>query len=257
MSSERLCVCGKKLSSMNRSLKCYACKEKAELEKRRQTAEKILADAKKRGLVRLHSCISDIHDPTPRSCSCKKFVTFAETKEFIKIGRCVDFLTRSSSFFERAVVEKSRHKNVPLSTIGQQIAIERRIAHRGFDERDIVRMQAIADENLRWRQAEQKFKCDFESITVAQELSKLTVYVDEKSFDEMKEQSWGRPDRFVISEDRTSVGRDVGANRNSTNEADETEERDEETNATETNADEVAEPEAPEVTESVEALAEI
>jgi hypothetical protein len=264
--TERFCDCGNKLSSINRSLKCYQCKEKAEYEKRREADEKILAEAKARGLVRLHSCISSLHDPMPKRCTCRKFITFDEARAFIKSGRAVDFQTRKACFCENAIVEASRHKNVPRSTIGARVAIERKIVQPIYDERDIARMRATAEEDRRLRREEQACKADIEHALATEAQAKLIVFVDEAVFDEAKKRSWGRPEIFVTHEERTSIGRDVGsvieepepideAEVIETDETDENEEQNDQTIATEADADENAES-APADTESVEELAE-
>jgi hypothetical protein len=204
--SERVCQCGNKLSSMNQSLKCYVCKEKYAYEKRRQAGQKKLDEAKAAGRVRLHSCISDINDPMPMACSCRRFVTFDKAREFIRTGRCVDFKTRSANFFERAIVERSRLKSMPLSTLGQRIAIGRKIE---YDEEEIARMKAIADEDRQLRIEEWDCKIDIEHDLAIAEQNKLIVFVEEKTFDEMKEKTWGRPGIFNRIEERTSIGLDI------------------------------------------------
>jgi hypothetical protein len=206
--SERVCPCGNKLSSMNRSLRCYKCKEKDAYEKRRQAGQKQLDEAKAAGRVRLHSCISNaFHDPMPTACSCRKFVTFDQAREFIRTGRCVDFQTRSSNLFDRAIVERSRLKSMPVSTLGQRIAIERKTVE--FDEKEIARMKAAVEEHKILRIQEQSCKIDIEHDLAIEEQNKLIVLVDEETFDEMKARSWGRPGIFNRIEERTSVGVDV------------------------------------------------
>ena len=191
---------------MNRSLKCYRCKANDEYEKRRQAAQKILVEAKAAGLVRLHSCISTLHDPMPKTCKCRKFVTFADAREFIKLGRAVDFRTREACFHGRAIVERSRMKSMPLSTLGQRIAIERKVE---YDEEEIARMKVIADEDKRLRLEECDCKIDIEHDLALEEQAKLIVFVDEREFEEMKERSWGRPGLFNRIEERTSIGLNV------------------------------------------------
>jgi len=209
---ERLCQCGNKLSSMNRSVRCYECKGKDAYEKRRQAGQKVLDEAKAAGRVRLHSCISNIHDPMPKACSCRKFITFADAQQFVKIGRVVDFMTRSPSFFERAVVEKSKLKNPLISSVGSRVAIERVVVNSGgnqFDEAEITRMKQTVAEDQAWRKVERDSKIDIEHDIAIEEQSKLIVFVDEKEFEEMKQRSWGRPGIFNRTEERTSVGLDV------------------------------------------------
>lgn len=204
---ERLCSCGNKLSSINHSLKCYTCKEKERYEKRRQEGQKKLDEAKAAGRVRLHSCISHALDPTPQRCGCRKFVTYAAAREYIRIGRAVDLHTREACFHEREIIEKSRHKTPPISSLGQRIAIERKSEEFGAS---IVRMKAVIEEDNALRAQEKRLKIAIEHEIALEEQAKLIVFVDEKTFDEMKAQNWGRPDLFVTTEERTSLGQDVG-----------------------------------------------
>jgi len=166
---------------MNHSKRCWTCKEREIREKRCQAKQKTLDEAKGRGMVQLHSCISNIHDPMPVSCGCRKLITFAEAENYIRVGRAVDFLTRSANFFQRAVVERSRHKNPPVSSLGQKIAIERQIARPDLSEKDIVRMQAVAEEDKRQRSIEQDCKIEIEHELGVEALTKITrLYTDEE-----------------------------------------------------------------------------
>jgi hypothetical protein len=95
---------------------------------------------------------------------------------------------------------------MPLSTLGQRIVIERKVE---YDEKEIERMKAIADEDRRLRIEEYDCKIDIEHDLAIAEQNKLIVFVDEKTFDEMKEKTWGRPGIFNRIEERTSIGLDI------------------------------------------------
>jgi hypothetical protein len=162
----------------------------------------------------------------------------------------VDFQTRKSCFSERGIVEASKHKNVPRSTIGARVAIERQIVQPIYDERDIARMRATAEEDRRLRREEQYCKADIEHALATEAQAKLIVFVNEDVFDEAKKRSWGRPEIFVAHEERTSIGRDVGPERDEQDV--EAEKRNEETNATEEGADEDAQSTTTDDTENIE-----
>ncbi len=226
----KVCSCGNKINSISQSLKCFDCREKLKCEKKQQVAQKRFDERKAAGLILLHSCVSNgLLDPAPETCLCRKLVTESQAKRLVEIGRVVDWETRNACFRGGPVVEKSRLKSVPMSTLGSRIAIERTIVRADLSEKEIARMRAVAEDDRAARHTEQKYKIDIEHAIAIEEQKKLIVFVDEEVFDEMKKQSWGRPDRFSTTEERTSLGRDVGTNRGPINATDEYEEPDDAT----------------------------
>jgi hypothetical protein len=175
---ERVCECGNKLSSMNRSLKCYRCKEEARKIKQATKRVNILEEMKAAGRVRVHSCISHLLDPAPLKCSCRKFVSFEEAKRYIEIGRCLDWKTRKPMFSGNAIVERSRQKCPPLSTLGARIAIERSIVRDRIpvNEAAIARMKRSVAEDKAWRNIESDLKIDIEHEIALEEQNKLIKF---------------------------------------------------------------------------------
>jgi hypothetical protein len=202
--------------------KCRDCRQRddqviKELNRRIRT-ESTAKIAKKAGLVRLHSCLANIADylDAPPPCLCRKYVSIEKARELIRIGQAVDFESRQACFHERAIVEASKHKNPPLSTIGSKIAIERVVVNsegNQFDKAEITRLKQTVAEDQAWRKIERDSKIDIEHDIAVEEQNKLIIFVDEGEFEEMKARSWGRPDLFVLKDERTSLGRDVGSSR--------------------------------------------
>jgi hypothetical protein len=210
---ERLCECGQKLSSISRSIKCYRCREEAKRIKQRTDRGKRIEDLKQAGMVLVHSCLSNgLLDPAEETCLCRRYVTVERAKDMVAKGRVLDMATRDACFRGGPVVEKSRLKCPPISSIGQRIAIERKIVRHDYDEKEIARMKTTADEDRRLRIEERDCKIDIEHQLAIEEQAKLIILIDEKTFDEMKAQSFGRPGIFVTQDERSSVGRDIGSN---------------------------------------------
>ena len=169
--------------------------------------------ARQAGLALVHSCLSNgLIDPSG-PCLCRHYVSAERARDMVAKGRVVDLATREAVFRGGPVVEKSRLKCPPISSLGQRIAIERKIVRGGspVSEAEIVRMKASVAEDKAWRQAEFDSKIDIEHQLAIAEQSKLIVFVDENEFDEMKANSDGRPGIFVAQDDRSSIGRDVGS----------------------------------------------
>ena len=214
---DRFCVtgCGNKLGPMQLSnSKCRGCKEKDTHEKRRQAGQRILDENKAAGRVRLHSCVAHLLDPMPKSCQCRKFVTFTEAREFIRIGRAVDFRTREACFHERAIVEASKQKNPPVSTLGSRIAIERIVVNDGgnrFDEKEIAKMKASIAEDSSWRKAERDSKVDFEHQLALEHQALLVRVHSDEEWLEIEQVQRTLPGYVcgVGQDERTSIGRTV------------------------------------------------
>jgi hypothetical protein len=253
--TDRFCAngCGKLLGAMQRAnSQCRVCKER-DLQTSRDTKRKQRdKQANLAGAILLHSCLSNgVLDPfDPTRCLCRKYVSVDHAKHLVKIGRVVDWQTRKEFFNNGPVVEKSRLRNPPMSSLGQKVAIERKVE---FDERDIVKMRATVLEDRTLRDLERSCKIEVEHELSLQTQASLIVFVDPELFDEAKKRSWGRPEIFVTKDERSSTGRDVGPAHDEQDEED----QNDQTITTETNADENTESATTEDTESVEDLAEV
>jgi hypothetical protein len=180
---DRFCVnCNSKLVSINRSVRCRACREVAKKIKQRTEREKRMDDLKQTGMILVHSCLSDgRYDPASSSCECRKFVPIERAKDMIAKGRCLDMATRDACFRQGPIVETSRLKCPPISSLGQRIAIERKVVNHDFNERELLRIKATADEDRRLRIVEQDCKIEIENEIAIAERTKLTrVYSDEE-----------------------------------------------------------------------------
>jgi hypothetical protein len=224
--AERVCECGNKLSSINRSLKCFKCRQASKRIKQQTDREKRIGDLKSAGMILLHSCLSDSRfDPASSNCACRKFVPVERAKQMIAIGRCLDMATRDACFRGGPIVEKSRLKCPPLSSIGQRVAIERKVVNHDFNERELLRIKATADEDRRLRIVEQDCKIEIENEIAIEERTKLTrVYSDDEWLEIEKIQKTLPSYVSGVGDDqRTTVGRNARSSEVSIDEADEIE----------------------------------
>jgi hypothetical protein len=210
---DRFCVtgCGNKIGSMSHAKKCRSCKERDERTAKESNREVRTEKAKQAGLVLVHSCLSNgLIDPSG-PCLCRRYVSLERAKDMVAKGMVLDMATRDAVFRGGPVVEKSRLKCPPISSLGQRIAIERKIVRHDYDEKEIARMKATADEDRRSMVEERRCKIDIEHELAIEEQAKLIVRIDEQTFERMKAHSDGRPGIFVAQDDRSSIGRDVGS----------------------------------------------
>jgi hypothetical protein len=178
---ERVCECGNKLSSMNRSLKCYRCKEEARKTKQATKRVNILEEMKEAGRVRLHSCISHLLDPAPLKCSCRKFVGFEEAKRYIEIGRCLDLKTRKPMFSGNAIVEASRLKKTARARFVDRADIERSYVSvdRGLKGKTVEELQAIIAADKHDRTLEEQLRIEIVGEMKSEMLRNMTREVPE------------------------------------------------------------------------------
>jgi hypothetical protein len=180
--SERVCECGNKLSSINRSLKCFKCREALKKIKRRTEREKRLDDLKQAGLILVHSCLSDGRfDPAPSSCACRKFVTVERAKQMIAIGRCLDLGTRDACYRGGPVVEVSRLKKTARARFVDRADIERSYAStdRGLKGKSIEELNAIIAADKHDRTLEEQLRIEIIGEMKTEMLCNMTREVPE------------------------------------------------------------------------------
>jgi hypothetical protein len=145
---ERACVCGNKISSMTRSLKCRDCRERDTYVKkqsdRRKRIEVTTQEAKQAGKVLLHSCIGNLNDAAPSSCLCRRWVRLDEAKKFINQGRCVDWESRKPIFTGRSIVETGKLKKTPRGA-----SLEKSHIERAFVSEESKRLKGKSVEELK------------------------------------------------------------------------------------------------------------
>jgi hypothetical protein len=200
---------------MNRSVRCYECKEKDAHEKRLLAGQKILAEAKARGLVQLHSCISNLFDPAPKTCKCRKFVSKEDAREYIRLGRAVDFRSREACFHERSIVEISRFKKTPRSVSLEKSHIERAYTSEQSKKlrgKSVEELQAIVEADQRERTLEAALRIEIFGQMNADLLRAMIVEIPADKWDQLERIHRDVPVLSLSSADQRTpggVGRDV------------------------------------------------
>jgi len=190
--TDRICIvdgCGRELGALQRrGAKCRECQaqERQALKDMRHQQRGAVAKLKGASIL-LHSCLSNgVLDP-PIDCLCRKYITVDQARHLVNVvGRAVDFETRKEFFNNAPIIEKNRLKSPPLSTLGQRVAIQRKIEHRDLNESDIARLKATADEDKLWRARELACKIDVEHAIAVEERMKLVRVYSDKEWLEME-----------------------------------------------------------------------
>jgi hypothetical protein len=191
------------------------CREEETYGTKRQAAQKIIDEAKASGLVQLHSCIANLLDPMPKTCKCRKFVNFADAREFLRIGRAVDFITRKACFHKRGIVEVSRFKKVPRSGSLEKPHLEKAYASqqsKRLQGKTIEELQAIVEADQRERTLEAGLRIEIFGAMNADLLRSMVVEIPAAKWDELERLHKDVPVLLLSSTDqRTSggVGRNV------------------------------------------------
>lgn len=206
MGSERICVCGKRVSSMRRSDWCSsACKKQHDYEKRKEK----LKGSKTTTFELVHSCIRPElqmgETPDPLTCNCREEMSTEELKERIGHGEIVLVGTE-----EHACYSSKRQKTPRVQTI-EKAHIER--ANLSSDSGKYNRtswdqLLAKAEEDKASRALEEQGRIEvFHQIEI-QERRKLVKEIPAEDYDRISGDQWGRQwfGSIGINSERTSGG---------------------------------------------------
>src|SRR5207248_272591 len=129
MVSERLCQCGKNLSSISKSPLCRGCREDAEKKQRIQLKNMKREQRRINGVVLVHNCIVQGMDPYDHAkCQCRKFIRNRdEVKRLMETGEIVDLETRKESYALNVtdVMTVGKRRQVPRASALSTAHIER------------------------------------------------------------------------------------------------------------------------------------
>lgn len=190
MGSERICVCGKRVSSMRRSDWCSsACKRQHDYEKRKQN----LKGSTTTVFTIVHRCIRPELDmgevPAPQTCRCREEMSGAELKECIGRGEIVlvgpEGHACYSSKLRRApraqTVEKAHMERANLSKDS-----------RKYDGKSLKDLQAAVNEDKASRALEEQVRIEVFHQIEMEERRNLTREYTESEFYAYDRNNWGR-----------------------------------------------------------------
>lgn len=183
MGSERICVCGKKLSSMRRSDRCSSiCKRQHDCEKRKEK----LKGAKATLFVLVHRCIRPEFQmgetPDLMKCSCREEMPEGELKGCIRRGEIVLVGTEGHACYS------SKLRRAPRAQTVEKAHIER--ANLSFDSRiyggkSFGQLRAAVQEDKVSRALEEQVRIEvFHQIEI-EERRKMIKQVPAEVYDRM------------------------------------------------------------------------
>jgi hypothetical protein len=190
MGSERICVCGKKVSSMRRSDWCSSiCKRQHDFEKRKEK----LKGSRITTFVLVHHCIRPELQmgeiPDPKTCSCREEMPVEKLKESVRRGEIVLVGAEEHACYS------SQHQKAPRAQTIEKAHVERAnlsVDSRKYDGKSRKQLLAKIDEDKASRALEEQLRIEiFQEISII-ERRKLIREVPAEEYDRVSDDQRGR-----------------------------------------------------------------
>lgn len=207
MGSERVCACGKKVSSMRRSDWCSSiCKRQHDYEKRKVK----LKGAQVTVFTLVHRCIRPEFQmgetPDPLTCRCREEMSEKKIKECVRRGEIVLVGPEGHACYS------SKLRRAPRAQTVEKAHIERSLTSLGADGRTLASLRAAVEEDKLSREEEEQQRIDiFHEIEIEERL-KLIREVPAVAYDRIKNDQFGRMwlgQPGQKDRDEGSIGKDV------------------------------------------------
>ena len=190
MGPERICACGKKVSSMRRSDWCSsACKKQHDYEKRKEK----LKDSRTTTFVLVHHCIRPELQmgqiPDPKTCSCREEMPVEKLKESVRRGEIVLVGAEEHACYS------SQHQKAPRAQTIEKAHVERAnlsTDSRKYDGKSRKQLLAKIEEDRVSRVLEEKLRIEvFHEIEI-EERRRLIKEVPAEVYDRISDDQRGR-----------------------------------------------------------------
>jgi hypothetical protein len=190
MGSERICVCGKTVSSMRRSDWCSStCKRQHDYENRKEK----LKGSKTTTFVLVHACIRPElqmgETPDPLTCGCRKEMSAEDLKARIGHGEIVLVGSEGHACYS------SKQQKAPRAQTVEKAHIERAnlSADSGkYNSKAWEQLRAKAEEDKASRALEEKCRIEvFHEIEI-EERRRLVKEIPAEAYDRISGDQWGR-----------------------------------------------------------------
>jgi hypothetical protein len=190
MGSERICVCGKKVSSMRRSDWCSSiCKRQHDYENRKEK----LKGSRITTFVLVHHCIRPElqmgETPDPLACGCREEMSAEDLKA--RIGRGEIVLVGSEGY----ACYSSKLRRAPRAQTIEKAHMERANLSkdsRKYGGKSLKELQAAVDEDKASRALEEQVRIEVFHQIEKEERRKLTREYTESEFYAYDRENWGR-----------------------------------------------------------------
>jgi hypothetical protein len=189
-SSERMCVCGKKVSSMRRSDWCSSlCKRQHDYEKRKEQVK----GARITAFVLVHHCIRPELDmgevPDPLTCSCREEMSAVDLKARIGHGEIVLVGAEGHACYS------SKQQRAPRAQTIEKAHVERAnlsVDSRKYDGKSRKELLAKIEEDKASRALEEKCRIEVFHEIETEERRRMTRNYTESDFYAYDRENWGR-----------------------------------------------------------------
>jgi hypothetical protein len=189
-SSDRVCVCGKRVSCMRRSDFCSSiCKKQQDYEKRKEK----LKGSTITNFVLVHSCIRPELDmgevPDPQTCRCREEMSAEDMKERVRRGEIVLVGPKEHACYSSKLRRTPRAQTLEKAHLERANLSKDSGKYRG---KSLKELQAAIDEDKASRAMEEQVRVEvFHQIETEARQSLIREYTDHEFYAYDRE-NWGR-----------------------------------------------------------------